>query len=328
MSVATRSETGHPSAARVAAAFAALYIVWGSTYLAIRVMVHDIPPFIAGAARHLAAGAMLYAWARSRGAAQPTLAQWKVAAVVGGLLLGIGNGAVNWAEQHVPSGLASLMVSSVTIWMVFADWVRPNGVRPSARTVTGLFLGSIGLVALVLSAGGLGARTSSTASILLGSAALIVGSMSWAGGSIYARQTPRHPHSGLATAMEMLAGGAALALASVLTGDAFRLQIQTVSMQSWLALAYLVVFGSLVGFSSYTWLLRVSTPAKVVTYAYVNPIVAVALGWAFAGERLSAGMLGAAAVLLSAVALITLPPAVATALRRRLAYRSFRNPAR
>jgi drug/metabolite transporter (DMT)-like permease len=291
-------------------------------------MVDDIPPFIAGASRHLAAGAMLYAWARSHGAARPTLAQWKVAAIVGALLLGVGNGLVNWAEQYVPSGLASLMVSSVTIWMVVAEWLRPNGVRPTARTVTGLLLGTIGIIALVLSAGGLGARTSSTASILLGSVALLFASMSWAGGSIYARQRRRHPHGGLATAMEMVAGGAALALASVLTGDAFRLDVHAVSTQSWLALAYLVVFGSLVGFSSYTWLLRVSTPAKVVTYAYVNPVVAVALGWAFAGERLTAGILAAAAVLLFAVALITLPPGVAAAVRRRLAYRSFGNPAR
>ena len=313
---------------RVATAFAALYVVWGSTYLAIRVMVHDIPPFIAGASRHLAAGAMLYAWARSRGAVRPTLAQWRVAAMVGALLLGVGNGLVNWAEQYVPSGLASLMVSSVTIWMVVADWVRPNGVRPTARTMTGLLLGTVGIVALVLSAGGLGARASSTASMLLGSAALLFASMSWAGGSIYARQRQRHPHGGLATAMEMVAGGVALALASVLTGDAFRLELHAVSTQSWMALAYLVVFGSLVGFSSYTWLLRVSTPAKVVTYAYVNPVVAVALGWAFGGERLSAGILAAAAVLLFAVALITLPPGVAAALRRRLAYRSFGNPAR
>lgn len=320
--------TGHPSRSRVIAAFAALYIVWGSTYLAIRWVVHDIPPFLAAGARHFAAGLLLYAWARARGAARPTLAQWKVAAIVGTLLLVVGNGLVNWSEQRVPSGLASLIVSSVPIWIVGIDWLRPGGVKPKRRTVAGLVLGTLGIGALVASAGGLGAQDTTAAAMLVGCVVLLVASFAWAGGSILSRQLPRHANGGLATSMEMIAAGIALIPVSLVAGDFARLDVSAISSGSLWALLYLVIFGSLVGFSAYAWLLRVSTPAKVATYAYVNPVVAVALGWAFAGERLSAGVLGAAAILLASVALITLPDDVAAALRRRLAFPFSRKAAR
>lgn len=300
--------------------------MWGSTYLAIRWTVHDIPPFLAAALRHSTAGLLLYAWARSRGAAPPTQAHWGVAAIVGALLLGVGNGLVNWAEQHVPSGLASLIVSSVPIWIVTADWIRPNGVRPAPRTVAGLALGSVGVAALVWSAGGVGERTSSSVAVLAGCAALLIASLSWATGSILSRQLRRNPQPALATAMEMIAAGALLLPLSWAVGDWSRLDVSSVSAGAWLSLGYLIAFGSLIGFTAYTWLLRVSTPAKVTTYAYVNPIVAVALGWALAGERLTWGMAGAAAILLAAVALITVPAGVAAALWRRLAFRSPRTP--
>jgi len=300
-----------PPRARTLGAFFALYIIWGSTYLAIRWMVEDIPPFIAAGLRHFTAGVVLYAWARARGAPRPTWRQWQVAALVGTMLLAVGNGMVNWAGQRVPSGLSSLMVASVPIWIVIVDWARPRGVAPSRRTAAGLALGSLGIVGLVWSAGGLGETKAETAAVLLGCAALLTASLSWAGGSILSRQLPRHPNGGMATAMEMSAAGIVLLPLSWMVGDWGRFDPSQVSTASWLSLVYLIVFGSLIGFSAYNWLLRVSTPAKVTTYAYVNPVVAVALGWGFAGERLTTGTLVAAAVILAAVALITIPPRAA-----------------
>lgn len=317
-----------PPRSRVVGAFLVLYLVWGSTYLAIRWTVQGIPPFFAAGIRHLTAGLLLYAWSRSHGAERPTLAQWRIAAVVGGMLLVIANGLVSWSQQYVPSGLASLVVSSVPIWFVAVDWLRPGGARPSRRTIAGLALGSFGIAALVWSAGGLGNHTATGTMMLIGCAALLFASFSWASGSVFSRQMPRHPHGGLATSMEMATAGAMLLPLSWVTGDIARFDAHAASPASWWSLAYLIVFGSLLGFSAYAWLLRVSTPAKVATYAYVNPVVAVALGWAFAGERLTVGTMLAAVIILSAVVLITLPDGVAASLRRRLGFRSFPNSAR
>jgi drug/metabolite transporter (DMT)-like permease len=295
------------SRARILLAFLALYLLWGSTYLFIKWMVADIPPFLAAGLRHGTAGVLLYAWSRSRGATPPTMKQWGVAAIVGTMLLAAGNGMVNWASQRVPSGLSALVVSSVPIWIVTVEWLRPHGVKPTPRTIAGLALGTLGIGGLVWSAGGLGARTSTAAAALIACGGLILGSMSWATGSVMSRHLPRHPNGQLATAMDMIAAGVVLIPVSWMTGDLARFHVTSVSASSWWSLAYLVTAGSLIGFSAYSWLLRVSTPAKVATYAYVNPIVAVALGWAFAGERLTPATFGAAGMILAAVALLTLP---------------------
>lgn len=300
--------------ARVIVAFLALYVVWGSSYLFIKWVVADIPAFLAAALRHGLAGVVLYSWTRAQGAPRPTLREWGVAALVGTLLLASGNGMVNWASQRLPSGLSALIVSSVPIWIVVLDWLRPGGTRPTGRTIIGLVFGSLGIVGLVWSAGGPGARSAAGTSMLIGCIGLLFGSLSWAAGSILSRQLPRHHHGRLATAMEMSAAGLILLPVSWLSGDFARFHPSQVSAGAWAALAYLIVFGSLICFSAYTWLLRVSTPAKVATYAYVNPIVAVALGWAFAGERLTAGTFGAAALILAAVVTITARPR--TPLRR------------
>jgi drug/metabolite transporter (DMT)-like permease len=296
-----------PSRAKVVAAFLVLYVVWGSTYLFIKWTVAEIPPFLMGAMRHGTAGVILFAIALSQGAPRPTRQQWGVAALVGTMLLGLGNGMVNWASQHVPSGLAALIVSSVPIWIVLVDWLRPGGVRPTARIITGLVLGSVGIAGLVWSAGGVRTANVESAAALIACLALIVGSISWAAGSILSRQLRRQPHGVLATSMEMLCAGAALTVVSLLAGDFASFRVSEVSATVWWALAYLIGVGSLIGFSAYTWLLRVSTPSKVSTYAYVNPVVAVALGWGFAGERLAPSTFIAAAFLLAAVATLTLP---------------------
>ncbi|HYV98807.1 MAG TPA: EamA family transporter [Gemmatimonadaceae bacterium] len=301
----TEPRSQAPSRARLAAAFFAVYVVWGSTYLFIKIVVADIPPFLAAALRHTIAGVLLYAWARARGAPRPSAPEWLSALAAGVLLLTTGNGMVNWASQRVPSGLSALVVSSVPIWIVLVDWVRPGGARPGRRTMAGVALGSMGVAGLVWSAGGVhqGARQP----VAIGCLGLLFGSLSWAVGTILSRQLRRHPDGALASAMQMVTGGIALGVLGSAAGELARFHPSAVPVSSWLALAYLVFAGSIIGFTSYTWLLRVSTPAKVATYAYVNPVVAVLLGWAFVGERLSGATLIAAAVILVAVAVATVP---------------------
>ncbi|HUF28166.1 MAG TPA: drug/metabolite exporter YedA [Gemmatimonadaceae bacterium] len=292
---------GAVTRARVVAAFAAIYVIWGSTYLAILFAIETLPPFLMAGARFLIAGAVVYAWARARGAAKPDLGHWKAATIIGGLLLLGGNGGVVWAEQHVPSGLAALLVAMVPLWMVTMEWAR-SGERPARGVIAGLAIGMSGLALLVGPgefAGGVGPKP-------IGVLVLVVASLSWAAGSIYARgvRLPSSPF--LTTGMQMLAGGALLVVAGLLAGEPAQADLGAATAKSWLALLYLVVFGSLIGYTAYIWLLKVSTPAKVATYAYVNPVVAVMLGWAFAGETLSLRTLLAAAVIIAGVAMITI----------------------
>jgi drug/metabolite transporter (DMT)-like permease len=283
---------------RLIAAFAAVYVIWGSTYLAILFAIETLPPFLMAGVRFLIAGALLYGWMRLRGAPRPSGVHWRSATIVGGLLLLGGNGAVVWAEQWVPSGVAALLVATVAFWMVLLEWLRPGGVRPTGAVVLGLVVGFAGL-ALLVSGAGEGERVH-----LLGAAALLFGTVCWAAGSIYARAAPLPASPFTATGMEMLAGGGLLVLVGVLTGELGRFDVGAVSMRSLLAFGYLVVFGSLVGFTAYIWLLGVTTPARAATYAYVNPIVAVLLGWAFAGEAFTPRMALAVGVIVGAVALI------------------------
>jgi drug/metabolite transporter (DMT)-like permease len=283
------------------AGFATVYILWGSTYLAIRIGVETIPPFIMGAIRFLVAGSVLYLLVRPR--ERPTLAQWKSDAIVGVLLLVFGNGAVMWAEQKVPSGIASLLAAVVPLWMVLLDWGRRGGKRPTAMVMAGEVLGLIGLAVLVNPFG-----SSSAGVDRVGALVLLGGSLSWAVGSLYSKHAPHHPKPLVAPAMQMLAGGAGLAILSMLSGELARFDPPAVSTDSMLAVLYLVIFGSLVGYSVYIWLLRVATASAVSTYAYVNPVVAVFLGWLILSEPLAPRTLVAAAVIVGAVALITRGP--------------------
>ncbi|HZF29944.1 MAG TPA: drug/metabolite exporter YedA [Gammaproteobacteria bacterium] len=288
---------------KLVAAFACVYVIWGSTYLAIRFAIETLPPFSMAGVRFLLAGGVLYAWARlARGAERPTRAQWRATAIVGVLLLVGGNGLVVWSEQRIPSGVAALLVAIVPCWMVLVDWLRPNGARPTKQVVVGLALGLCGILFLVgpdaLIGGG---RVDS-----LGAAALVLASFSWAAGSIYSRHAAMPSSPFLATAMEMLAGGAAALALGLVLGEPGRLDLAAVSARSVAGWLYLVVFGSVIAFTAYVWLLRESTPARVSTYAYVNPVVAVALGAALGGEALTPRMVVAAAVIVGGVALITL----------------------
>jgi drug/metabolite transporter (DMT)-like permease len=290
---------GHraPGAA-VWAALVSVWAFWGGTYLAIRVVVRTMPPFLSASIRFLVAGALLYAFAIRRGdrdGDRPGRAQWLAATVIGGSLLLGGNGLVMWAEQTVPSGIAALIIASVPLWMALLDRLV-FGKRLSWLAVLGLAVGFGGLVLLVNPAGG---RIDPA-----GAAALVVASLSWAAGSLYARHAPLPKRPLVGTGMEMLAGGMLLAFVGAARGEFAQLDSAAVSLESVLGLGYLIVFGSLVAFAAYVWLLRVTRTTLVSTYAYVNPVVAVFLGWAVLAEPITAGTLVAGAIIVVAVALI------------------------
>ncbi|GAC1456562.1 MAG: drug/metabolite exporter YedA [Gemmatimonadaceae bacterium] len=289
------------SRAQILAAFASIYIVWGSTYLAIRYAIQTIPPFIMGGVRFLAAGVLLYFWARYRGARRPTRLHWRNAIIAGGFLLLGQHGAVNWAEQFVPSGLTALLVSILPFWLVIIEWVRPPRKRPSGAVLVGLVLGFIGIIVLV-GPGNVGGQGNVR---LLGALVLILGSLSWAIGSFRSRDAKLPNSAVLTSGMEMLGGGALLLTVGVLSGELSRFDVHRVSHASTVGLLYLITFGSLFAFTSYIWLVDKVSPANLGTYAYVNPIVAVLLGWAIAGETLSIRTAVAAAIVICAVALIT-----------------------
>ena len=294
----------HPAAASPGAIWAGMlviYIAWGSTYLAMRFAIQTIPPFLMAGARFLIAGSLLYAWQRLSGQPAPTRRQWRSAGIVGLFLLLFGNGGVVWAEQRIPSGIAALMVSSAPLWMVLLDGLRHRRLPPG-RMLLGIFIGLAGIGLLV----GPSQLTGMHGDIdLVGAAALTLAALSWAAGSLYSRSADLPRSTFLYNGMEMLCGGAALLLLGTLNGEWARLQLAAVSGPSWLGFGYLVVFGSLVGFSTYTWLLRSAPTTLVSTYAYVNPIVAVGMGSLLAQEPLTLRVLLAAAIILGGVVLIT-----------------------
>lgn len=288
-----------PPLGKLLAAFAAVYVLWGSTYLGIRFSIETLPPFFTQGVRFLAAGLFMYAWARLSGASRPTRREWGGAVVTGLLLFIGGTGAVVWAERLIPSGVVALVVATEPISFVLIEAVRRRRM-PRGSVLAGLALGATGLIILV----GPGEVLGSEGFALPALAVLIAGTFCWAGGSLYSRgsRLPRSPI--MATAATLLTGGAGLAFVGLAAGELSRFDPSGVSMRSVLATVYLFVFGSIVGFSAYLWLLRVTTVARVSTYAYVNPIVAVLLGWALAGETLTARVAVAAVVIVGAVAII------------------------
>jgi drug/metabolite transporter (DMT)-like permease len=297
--LATRAH--EPPLAKMLLAFGALYLIWGSTYLAIRFAIETIPPLLMGSLRFALAGVVLYAWARASGVPRPSARQWKAASIVGALLLVVGNGGVVLAEQWVPSGLASLMIAAVPLWMVVLDWAWGSRVRPTRRVAVGLVAGFGGVAVLAVSPDvGLAGPGEAFGAFLL-----LIAAFSWAAGSIYSRSAPAPSDTRLWGAMQMLCGSGLLLGAAIAAGELGRIDPGAVSLLSALSVLYLTVFGSLVAFSAYVWLLQVSTPARVGTYTYVNPVVALALGWAFAGEPVTARSMVASAIILGAVVLIT-----------------------
>lgn len=281
-----------------------MYVIWGSTYLAIRIGVETIPPLMLAGLRHFTVGVLLYPLLRWKTGVRPTALHWKTAAVTGCLLLLVGNGGVSWAEQVVPSGITAVMVTMVSFWLVIVDWLRPGGHRPVPKVLFGLVLGFAG-VALLVGPAHLGG---SERVDLRGVAVLVIACFAWACGSIYSKHGGMPSSALLGVAMQSLAGGVVLLLAGLLSGEFHRFHFAAVSWRSWVALAYLVMFGSGIGFTSYLYILKKSTAARVATYALVNPVVALFLGWLIADEVISLRTVVAAVIILTAVILVITAP--------------------
>lgn len=283
-------------------ALIAVYIVWGSTYLAIRFVVETIPPYLSAGIRFLVSGALLYLWRRISGDPAPKKIEWRSASIIGLLLLLGGNGGLVWAEQRIPSGIASLFIATIPLWMVLIDAFRPGGTRPNWLTWVGVLVGFTGTALLA------NPWQTHTASQVLDPAAmavLILAALFWSIGSLYSRNAPLPSSSLLGTGMEMLAGSAGLFIFSALIGEWNQFHLATISTRSVAGLIYLIVFGSGIGFVAYTWLLRNAPTSLVSTYAYVNPVVALILGSAFASEVLEARDIIAALIIIAGVILIT-----------------------
>lgn len=287
---------------QLALGFFCIYVVWGSTYLGIRVGIETIPPFLMAGTRFLIAGGALYAWSRWRGAAKPDLEQWKNAGIIGALLLMVGNGAVSWAEQRVDSGMASLLVATVPLWIVLAEFIK--GKRPALLQWIGVGIGLVGVGILVMPSGGAGAPSVDP----YGAGVLMIGSLSWTIGSLFSRTARLATPASLASGMQMLSGGVLMMAISIISGELLTFHPSQVSGASVFAWLYLIVFGSIIGFSTYMWLLSVASPAAVGTYAYVNPVVAVLLGVVVAGEKLPASATLAMLIITGSVALVSLAP--------------------
>jgi drug/metabolite transporter (DMT)-like permease len=285
--------------ARVWSALLVVYVVWGSTYLAIRIAIETLPPFLMGGVRFVVAGVLLYGWAVRRGDRvhdAPGRAQWIAATIVGaGLFVG-GNGGVVLAEQRIPSGVTALLVATLSLWMALLGWLA-YGERPSRLAMVGLPLGFVGTALLVGPVDASGVDP-------VGAGLCLVASLCWAAASLYSRHAPLPKRTAVSTGMQMIAGGGCMLVAGALRGELAHVDPRSFSTASIAALLYLVVAGSLLAFSAYAWLLRAAPTSLVATYAYVNPIVAVLLGWALADEPLNARMLVAGTVIVVAVALI------------------------
>jgi drug/metabolite transporter (DMT)-like permease len=284
-------------------AFAAVYVIWGSTYLGIRIGVETIPPLLLAGARSFIAGSVLFGWLVARGARRPNAREWRRAAVAGLLMLAGGNGLVTLAEQHVPSNLAALMIAGTPAFVVLLDWWRPGGVQPSRRALFGILLGSVGLVLLVRPG-----ADDLVPNHWYGVLALLIAGWCWAAGSLYSRYRQQHPSTAVAGAQQMIAGGAAMLLVGTGRGELAQLSIARISTASLVAFAYLTVFGSLVAFSAFSWLIPRTNPAQLSTTAYVNPVVALVLGWLVLGERLHPVSLAGAALILGAVIIMLARP--------------------
>src|SRR5215470_6870626 len=288
------------SRARLVLAFAAVYLIWGSTYLGIRYAIETIPPLLMMGIRHLLAGAFLYAWVRWRGIPAPRPREWTYPAIIGALLFLGGHGSLAWAEQRVPSGIAALLVATLPMWIVVLARAKGTERKFTGRALVGLAMGFVGVGVLfgpdILRHGG--------EVNLVGAGMVLFGTFLWAVGTIWMRSVKMPESPAISSAMQMLGGGAALMIAAALAHETAGFHLSAVSGRSWIALAYLAVFGSIIAFTAYSWLHMVASPSRVATYAYVNPVVAVLLGWSLASEPISMFTLIATGVILAGVALV------------------------
>ena len=286
-------------------AFTTIYLVWGSTYLAIRVAVESMPPFAMAATRFLSAGAIFLLFLRWRGAGRLSAAQWKHAAVTGFFLLLGGNGLVSWAEQYIASGMTALIIGTGPLFVALVEWAWPGGHRPSLWTSAAMLLGFAGVAWLAAPWDAAASESTRMGAVL----AILIACLSWAIGSIYGRQVSQPAEPFTVAAAQMLAGGAWLALVATARGEFASWDFAATTMRSWAAFAYLLFAGSLAGYSAFVWLMRHSTPTRTATFAYVNPVVAVFLGWLLLDEPITGRTLAASALIVASVVAITWPRA-------------------
>jgi drug/metabolite transporter (DMT)-like permease len=291
-----------PKRSLVIIAFAALYVIWGSTYLGIRFSIETIPPFLMAGARFVLAGLVMYAIAWSQGIGKSTWANWRTSSIIGACLLLGGNGGVTISEKYIDSGLAALIVAIVPIYIVLLGWATGMAARPTPIMWTGLAGGFVGVG--ILFGPGLHVHSIGGRNPAIGISILLCTSFIWSAGSLYSRVAKHAPSPFLTAAQQMICGGILLLVAGVVTGELPRFHPSSVSRLSLVSFIYLVLIGAVVGYTAYIWLLRHCDPAKVATYAYVNPIVAVFLGTFFAGEMITTRTLIAAALIIGSVALI------------------------
>jgi len=297
-------DQGKTIPASVWAALSAVYLVWGSTYLAIRFAVTTFPPFLMAGSRFLVSGILLFVWMRwVAGEKAPKGPHWGPAAWSGFLLLTVGNGGVTWASTWVPSGVMSLLVASVPLWTVLLVW-KKGGPSPSWRTWMGLGLGFVGVTLLIHPGADLGMGPQG----VLAGVLVVVTSFLWSYGALYSKAAPKPSSALLFTSMQMMTGGALQLLMGILLGEARGFDLSAVTALSWGSWAYLTLVGSLVGFTSFIWVLQKSTAQLASTYAFVNPVIALFLGSVLAGETLSSQVVLAAALVVGAVAFLTLSP--------------------
>ena len=296
-----------PATWKILLAFAMIYFVWGSTFLAIRVGVHEVPPFLLAAVRFFTAGLVMYAWLRLRGTPSPSPRQWVAASLLGTLIFVVDYGCLFWAEQRVPSGIAAVVLATIPVFITLMEIIFLRTQRLTIRLGAALIVGLCGVAVLMNHSFSLGEVPVNRA----GATALLIAAVTWSIATIFTRRLPLPASKPMSAAAQMLTGGAQLFVVTALAGEFAGFRVQAVSPQAWFALIYLIVAGSIIGFTAYVWLLHYESPTKVGTYAYVNPVVAVALGYFLGGESVGPRtLLGTLLILVSVVTITTTPKIV------------------
>jgi drug/metabolite transporter (DMT)-like permease len=297
VTMSTQADARHSNRVVVVLSFVAIYVIWGSTYLGIRYAIETIPPLFTAGFRHLIAGSILLTWGVLHGK-RPTLAQWRASLIIGFLFFLVGHGTLHWAEKTVPSGIAALLIATEPIFVALLIAMTATKRLPDKNIIAGLVLGLIGVAVLIKP------DPAHAHGSLIGTLAVLVGSFSWSAGIVYSRRSQLAGDPLMMSALSLLSGAAMLITTGFITGEDRGFHLADVSLRSWVAMAYLITLGSIVAFTAYNWLLERFPPTFVSTHTYVNPIVALLLGWWLASERLDVSLLVATALVISAIFLV------------------------